>query len=118
MPATLSDDDGDFDDQHPGFSRLDDIAERHGLSKPAVYRAFHSQDGLCFASGYPMAHDEGDGWYSVDAVSRVVHRPLSNSNFRLVCTMIARMKPDGMRWEQFSHVCSAVADNLLANDED
>lgn len=110
----MSDDDEvDF----PGIERLHDVWRRHGLTPAAVYRAYHTQEGLCFATGYPMAGDCGDGWYSIEAVPFKVHRPISDTNIRLVCSMVARMKPELMTWEQFRQMCSSVAETFCTSED-
>lgn len=99
-----------------GIERLHTIAQRHGLSVECLCRAYNSQHGMCFATGYPLSDQDDDGWYSIDAVPYKPHSPLTGDNVRLVCSMVARMKPDRMTWEQFAHICNSIAENLCLDD--
>jgi hypothetical protein len=96
--------------EFPGVNRLNIIQSRSGITANLLYKSYHEQDGLCAISGFPMSDDDTDGWYAIDVAPKIIHRQLSDSNFVLVCSVINRMKPETMRWEQFRTFCENIAD--------
>ena len=41
----------------------------------------------------------------------MVHKEISDTNFMLVCNVVALMRPRSMKWEQFQYMCSLMGDD-------